>query len=49
MLDAGANSDVVAIAIQAIEEAVEEALEEAAEAARPKRRRRKAEVIRAVK
>jgi hypothetical protein len=42
LLDAGANSDAVAIAIQAVEEA--------AEAARPKpRRRKKVELVRAVK
>ena len=38
LLDAGASSDVVAIAIQAVEEAAEEAAEEA----QPARRRRKA-------
>ena len=42
LLDAGANSDAVAIAIQAVEEA--------AAAARPKRaHRRKPEVVRVVK
>ena len=42
LLDAGANSDAVAVAIQAVEEAVE--------AARPKRRhRKKVELVRAVK
>lgn len=41
LMDAGATSDVVAIAIQAAEEA--------AEAARPKRRRKRAELVRAVK
>jgi hypothetical protein len=41
LLDVGATSDMVAIAIQAAEEA--------AEAARPKRRRKRAELVRAVK
>jgi hypothetical protein len=41
LLDAGANSDAVAIAIQAVEEA--------AAAARPKRSHRKKPEIRAVK
>ncbi len=41
LMDAGATSEVVAIAIQAAEEA--------AEAARPRRRRKRAELVRAVK
>ena len=42
LLEAGANAEAVEIALQAVEEAVEEA--------RPKRRRRKAaEVVRAVR
>ena len=41
LMDAGANSEAVAIAITAVEDA--------AEAARPKRRRRRPELVRAVK
>jgi hypothetical protein len=41
LMDAGANSEAVAIAIQAVEDA--------AEAAKPKRRRKKPELVRAVK
>ena len=45
LLDAGANSDAVAIAIQAVDEAVEAEKE----AARPRRHRKRPEAIRAVK
>ena len=41
LMDAGASSEAVAIAIQAVEDA--------AEAAKPKRRRKKPELVRAVK
>jgi hypothetical protein len=41
LLEAGANADIVAITIQAVEDA--------AEAAKPKRRRKKPELVRVVK
>ncbi len=45
LLDAGATSEVVAIAIQAVEEAAEEAAEEAQPARRRRAKARKPEIV----